>query len=73
MRKFIVLHSASEWDLHKPVIVYIDAISHILPLVTEENDNKTESGTMIYVYNWCINVQESMGDVLRKIKEQEQA
>ena len=68
MRKFIVLHSAEDFNRNKPIIVYIDGIAYMTPRL--EGDN--EEGTIIQLANWNIPVMECMGDVLKKIKEQKQ-
>lgn len=67
MRKFIVLHNA-EFACNQPVIVYIDAINYITPRVGK--DEKIDA-TNICVGSWTISVQESIGEVMKKIKEQE--
>lgn len=58
MRKYIVLHRREEY---KPVIVYIDSITHF-----ESWDNETTVGTsggaVLYVV-------ESIGDIILKIKK----
>ena len=67
MRKFIVLHNA-DFESSQPMIVYIDAIKYITPRVGK--DEKIDA-TNICLGNWVISVQESISEVMKKIKEQE--
>ena len=72
MRKFIVLHSIDSYDKGKPIIIYIDQITAIRPFIDhDENDQMIEIGTSIMAGQWCWSVTESIGEVMKKVKEHE--
>lgn len=70
-RKFLVLHSADNYDKGNINIIYTDSITAIRPTADRQNDETKIIGTTIYVDNWCWNVQEPIADIMKRIKELE--
>ena len=58
MRKYIVLHESIG---NTPVIVFVDAIT-----IIKANENNS---TDVLTPNWGQTVRESMGEVMKKLKE----
>lgn len=68
IRPFIVVHSLEDYNFNQPIVIFIDKIVYVTPRIV---DDKKVDGTCIFAENWVANVQESIGDVMKKIKEQE--
>ena len=58
MKKYIVLHDIID---NTPIIVFVDAIT----VIKANNDNSADVLTL----NWGQKVRESIGDVMKKLKE----
>ena len=58
MKKYIVLHDNID---NTPIIVFVDAIT----VINANNDNSADVLTL----NWGQKVRESIGDVMKKLKE----
>ena len=58
MRKYIVLHEGID---NTPVIVFVDAIT----IIKANNGNSVD----VITPNWGQTVRESMGEVMKKLKE----
>ena len=58
MRKYIVLHESIS---NAPIIIFVDAIT-----IIKANDGNSAD---VLTPNWGQTVRESMGDVMKKLKE----
>lgn len=58
MRKYIVLHDVVT---DKPIIIFVDSICAL--------KTDTDNTTLMMLPNWGQSVKESIGDVMKKLKE----
>ena len=62
MKKYIVLHAV---DTDKPIIIFVDSICAL--------KSDIDNTTTIIIPSWGQNVKESLGDVMKKLMEVQDA